>query len=321
MDLHFANLKDEDVKDLVAGGMVLRAGLVEWIPKCCFPAIGNDVLLYLAILGGKEFPSYMDSTKKNFSTSRIFNETKQLSIDENTNAPSNDGKWFENMVAHAIFSASRRNGVKGIHFDDFFACLIGEFQHEEWKRMTLHLCDTSNGGKRDIVASDLLKKCENGVSSLSERTIPFLAPPNAEWPSFIIEANGNDCKFGHLIRAFNKQRCDIYVQDLEKPKNLCECKIGKKEKAIFLCECKYWNEKVHMNEMNKIIGGLNVRWEWSVALVFCPELAIPRSDWENTSIGCVRVDCKEGDVKWVSQPADHRQKLIFVIETGVCRRG
>lgn len=38
---------------------------------------------------------------------------------------SHDYRSFENMVAHAIFRSSRRNGVQGIAFDDvLLACLV-----------------------------------------------------------------------------------------------------------------------------------------------------------------------------------------------------
>jgi hypothetical protein len=313
MNLHFANLIDEDLKDLYASEGNLLTKVSSWKPTCIFPAIDEDVLLYLAILGGKEFPSYMEYTSdtevKKLSTKWIFSETRRFSTHENSNAVSNDYKSYENMVAHAIFCASRRNGVRGIEFDDFFACLLGEFQDELWEKKTLH----GEDGK-PIAASQLFEGYASGVF---KRTIPFLAPPNAKWPRFIINANLDGCKFGHLVRAPNNERCDVYVQDLE---NVAE-------KAIFLCECKNWNNKVYIGTMEKIIEGLNAKWNqwdeelnqwklWNVALVFCRSLANFRNPWTNTSIGCVKVDWKDGRVNWISQAKeDVRKQLIIVIET------
>jgi hypothetical protein len=80
-----------------------------------------------------------------------------------------------------------------------------------------------------MAVSDLFEGYAQDVINVSRRTIPFLAPANAKWPPFIIDNNRNGCKFGHLVRAYNAERCDVYVQDVE----------IEQEKAIFLCECKY----------------------------------------------------------------------------------
>ncbi|KAF1793489.1 hypothetical protein GQ600_18298 [Phytophthora cactorum] len=42
-----------------------------------------------------------------------------------------------------------------------------------------------------------------------------------------------------------------------------------------------------------------------------------KGSWAHGSIGCVRIDCRSGDVKWVVQPDEgHRKKLVVVMETG-----
>ncbi|KAL4160401.1 hypothetical protein PRNP1_000970 [Phytophthora ramorum] len=149
------------------------------------------------------------------------------------------------MVAHCIFSSSRRNGVRGISFDD-------------------------------------------GVSALSGRTIPFLAPANAEWPQCMLDTNNvNDCKFGHLIRACNEERCEVLVQDV----------TSRNEDGVFLCVCKYWKEQVNTNTMRAIIAGLNTTWaEWEVVLVFCKEVADVGAELKNDNIGCVKIDFRDGSV-------------------------
>ncbi|KAL8017391.1 hypothetical protein Plhal710r2_c023g0096401 [Plasmopara halstedii] len=63
---------------------------------------------------------------------------------------------------------------------------------------------------------------------LSSTIIPFLAPPNAEWPRWNLDQNSYGCNFGHLFRASNKEWCDVYVQNAR----------FKNEKPIFICECK-----------------------------------------------------------------------------------
>ncbi|KAL7691080.1 hypothetical protein Plhal304r1_c010g0039341 [Plasmopara halstedii] len=176
MHLHFANLVDEQLTDITISDGTLKTSNICWRPTCCFSAIDED----LAILGGKILPSYYDlESLKNYSTQYIFKLTKIFSVHENTKAVSNDYKMFENMVAHAIFCSSRRNGVGGIPFDDFFACLLGEFQDLFWKKIDMHM-----HGRIDhkIVACDLLNDYSADFQRLSSTIISFLAPPNAEWP-------------------------------------------------------------------------------------------------------------------------------------------
>ncbi|KAL8005961.1 hypothetical protein Plhal703r1_c06g0031121 [Plasmopara halstedii] len=104
------------------------------------------------------------------------------------------------MVAHAIFCSSRRNGVRGIPFNDFFACLLGEFQDKLCKKMRMY----GRKGRR-IVASDRSNDFSADAQRLSCTIIPFLAPPNAKWPKFNLDQNSHGCTFGHLFRVSNKE--------------------------------------------------------------------------------------------------------------------
>lgn len=207
------------------------------------------------------------------------------------------------MVAHAIFCSSRRNGVQGIPFNDLFACLLGEFQDETWERVDIHY-----GGAR-MDASGLLEGCGGlDVSKLLTENIPFLTPPNAQWPSFFMESNRyGGCKFGHLVRVCNQERCAVYVQEAENGNG----------KAMLLCECKYWDKSVDMIVMREIIHGLDEKWEWGVVLVFCLKVDdLQTLPWENPSIGCVKISCHDGSAEWISQPAiGNRERLLIVVET------
>ncbi|KAL7685747.1 hypothetical protein Plhal304r1_c029g0094471 [Plasmopara halstedii] len=248
------------------------------------------------------FPSYYDLGQTHFSTKCIFATTEVFSVHENSNAVSDDYKSFENLVAHAIFTSSRRNGVQGIPFNDFFEGLLGEFQEELWKEVKMHCRNT----KRSMSASDIFDGYVEDVTNVSKRTIPFLAPPNAKWPPFIIDNTRNGCRFGHLIRACNAERCDVYIQDVE----------IEHKKTIFLCECKYWNKNVDISEMRAIINGLDQKWHWEVVLLFCMKLESDCKEWENPDIGCVKINSQDGGVDWVFQPnRNNRKRLLVVIET------
>ncbi|KAJ8576435.1 hypothetical protein ON010_g2776 [Phytophthora cinnamomi] len=108
MHKHFANLVDDKVTDVMALDALLGTKQPDWRmwqPMCSFTSIEDDLLLYLAILGGKDYPSYYNPIKRmHHSTKHIFSTTNpnEYGIHENTNAPVLDFKRYENMVAHAM---------------------------------------------------------------------------------------------------------------------------------------------------------------------------------------------------------------------------
>ncbi|KAF0713546.1 Aste57867_4297 [Aphanomyces stellatus] len=320
MHAHFANLVDECLSDIyLSTGRLHKVTqedmLVPWEVKCCFPPINEDLLLYLSVLGGKSRSAYSEA-EVHFSTKYIFTKANVFSVHENSNAPSNDYKSFENMVTHAIFCSSRRHGVQGIPFNDFISCLIGEFQDEVWTKMTLNLGKRkTKKGKRkmrkNIKASDLLEGYSRGVQKLLDNVIPFLAPPNSEWPESILQTNQHGCNVGHLVRAVNSERCNVYVKDLK----------NQDETALILCECKYWEAGIDIGTMNGIIEGISKQWTWELVVVFCPRVAKFRSEWNYNSIGCVKIDCKNANVEWIFQPQNEssREQLVIVMEIPNCR--
>lgn len=177
-------------------------------------------------------------------------------LNENTNALSKDYKCYENMVAHMIYNASRRNGVRGILFNDFLSGLLDEcevkYVPDTPKPITLLKSSKKQRGvpissaksedmSQEYVAGCDLLKGYAALAKLCTTRIPFLAPPNVEWPQCILAINreirckfgcpvhcsadacsdkhsiclDNSCKFGHFVRAANADRCDIYVCDMD----------------------------------------------------------------------------------------------------------
>ncbi|CAK4325655.1 unnamed protein product [Aphanomyces euteiches] len=276
-----------------------------WEVKCSLPAIDEDVLL-----GGKSRSAYFENDV-HYSTRWIFEETRKHDDHGNTEAPSNDYRPFENMVAHAIFCSSRRYGVQGIPFNDFMPCFVGEFQAKKWEKMPLKLVVEEENTTREILASDLLQ----GYSSLVEKlsvgnVIPFLAPPNAEWPESILQANEQGCNFGHLVRPDNKERCGVYVQN-------------KGGVPLFFCECNYHDDSVDISKIQGIMKEMSKydNWPWEMIFVFCRKFATFPSDWaaEYLSIGCVKINCKDANVTWIHNPEDqNREQLVIVMEIPEC---
>ncbi|GMF58664.1 unnamed protein product [Phytophthora fragariaefolia] len=323
MHKHFANLVKEKITDVTLDTSLKVDGRA-WNPMCRFSSMEDDLLLYLAILGGKTCPSYYNAAKDEYLTTKhIFSITNpnEYVVHENSSAPTLDCKRYDNMIAQAIFSSSRRNGVGGIPFCDFLSCLFGEFEETKWVKMEIQV-DKADSSLQEVSASDLLQEREphellegynNDVSALASRTIPFLAPPNTTWPPYILAANKDNCKFGHLVRPPNKERCDTFVVDLEVDQ----------EKAMFVCECKYRGDKVRYGVVKNIIADLNTQWDegWKVVIVFCTEVTRFRK-WGFDSIGCVKI--KRGEhpgtviAKWISQPEPkERKKLMIIFETGL----
>ncbi|KAE8895319.1 hypothetical protein PF003_g20690 [Phytophthora fragariae] len=211
MHLHFANLMDNELTDVQRSTNQLhklRDGKwVPWRPLCCFPAINEDVLLYLAVLGGKKYSGYYDrvsniphSTLEMF---QLFPKGTGFATHKNPNALAKDFNAFENMVAQSIFCASRKKGVRGILFDDFFVELLREMQDKplvdqmEIVEEAAVVVDLPEGysdlekikiDDKAVDASDLLKGYDD-LAYLRETRIPFLAPPNATWPEYILDTH------------------------------------------------------------------------------------------------------------------------------------
>ena len=114
--------------------------------------------------------------------------------------------------------------------------------------------------------------------------------------------NQKGCNFGHLTRAFNDDRCDVYVEEAS-------------GKRLLLGECKYHNDSVNENVMNKIINGLDSEWNWDFLMLFCPKLANIQN-WSHRTIGCFKVNCLTGSVEWIYQAKEsvittRNRKTVF----------
>ncbi|CAK4417435.1 unnamed protein product, partial [Aphanomyces euteiches] len=114
--------------------------------------------------------------------------------DDDFIAPLNGFQTLETMVAHAIFCSSRTNGVQGIAFRDF---LFEEFQDEEWKK-TFPGFDVVHKETKQTMESLLGEYSYSGIEmesnieselGVSDILIPFLAPPNSQWPLELLQAN------------------------------------------------------------------------------------------------------------------------------------
>ncbi|KAE9164621.1 hypothetical protein PF005_g29948 [Phytophthora fragariae] len=98
MHEHFANLVDEEITDVAIS--IERLQTLDdrgWEPRRSFARIKDDMLLYLAILGGKTYPTYYDLiSDTNYSTKWAFSIVKANAYvtAENTQAPTLNYKKY-----------------------------------------------------------------------------------------------------------------------------------------------------------------------------------------------------------------------------------
>ncbi|KAK1931097.1 hypothetical protein P3T76_013286 [Phytophthora citrophthora] len=231
LHVHFANLIDEQPPDIEVAHGNMYFGKGGWLPQCRFLTIDEDLLLYLAVLGGKECSAYFGS-KSTLSVFQAFSMHHSRHFQLNLH---------EEMMAQIIFCASRRNGVRGIHFETFFPCLVGEFQEgAKSKPMTV------DGEERTI------REIVQGYSDLSEllsTSVPFLAPSNAQWSQCVLDTCENGCNFGHFVHT-NQER-----------KGLCVYEAGVSGTPLFLCECNYRDRRLNVDALTEMIDRLDSVWK------------------------------------------------------------
>ncbi|OQR86567.1 hypothetical protein THRCLA_22957 [Thraustotheca clavata] len=76
MHVHFANLIDNELTNIIMANGILRKYSRTSLDNKIFPAINDDMLLYLVVLGGF-CPTYYDIRRnKNYSCKYMFEETK-----------------------------------------------------------------------------------------------------------------------------------------------------------------------------------------------------------------------------------------------------
>ncbi|KAG1687962.1 hypothetical protein DVH05_004481 [Phytophthora capsici] len=254
MHLHFANMEDKSITDVNLEGESSR---IEESDKksgnLSFPFIDKDVLLYLAVLGGKNFSAYYNYTNgEAYSTVAVFQEW---------------GSATGGEIQHTIFQRPKLQ-------------LLVEAGRKKGKRGEKEECFIS------IRDADALLTNYPGLKKKFNRTkIPFLAPPTAIWPDYITAANGSrdgGCMFGHLFRAQRNERLDIYVLSAgyANPLFVCEGKYwnktldgGMMKKVISGLDAAY--SGIHQQP----------KWnKWDLAFVFCQELVRSGSLQLNLSI-------------------------------------
>jgi hypothetical protein len=207
---HFAKLHAPFIFSLKSSGAIDQG---EWdgfehrsaifIPTSLFPNIGQDVLLFLSLMGGEGIYPFQQKHGQisflNYTGEVMTNpdlRTSMLNF-HNPSQRSNDGMQFEAFVCAVLCLSSHMNGFAGIEVKEFLKHIVYNFQKNETSFQQIQV---------DFSTMDDL---------FSNVKIPFLSPPNTKWPEFL----KNFGNFENLKRTRNCEqidaRMDLLLESLE----------------------------------------------------------------------------------------------------------
>jgi hypothetical protein len=201
---HFAHLeerfKDGQFRIHLMNDLTLENDTsAKWIPITKFPAPKDDVLLFLCLMGTRDFYPFRSESGKCISFRQAAEELEVLTrsrelrlVYDNLVQKTNDGMFLEAVLASCLCVASRSNGIGGVCLGAFICSVFSHTQMgDELKTYTLNI-------PRNAPAS---------LYALLTSIIPNLAPPNQEWPDCVRTIpEGN---FGHISRTPNDSRLDL----------------------------------------------------------------------------------------------------------------
>lgn len=133
-----------------------------WLGSTVLPPVDQDVLLYLCLTGGKYFRALQTRSGKPIPFCQALQaaEIEEASVFRFDNNEAYYVMLLEALVAGSIVVASHKNGFAGVAFDAFLSALLYE----------LGIFDS---------AEVAIKPSVPGF------TVPFLGPPNVQWPRFL----------------------------------------------------------------------------------------------------------------------------------------
>jgi tRNA pseudouridine-54 N-methylase len=195
---HFAQLDGEQKNFILLNTGQIKPFHVIWTPASMFPKVQDDILLYLLLMGGKDFSPFYSTDNKKVSYAYFLMKVKDHSefrsniLDySNAEQPSNDGMFLESLLCSTICVASHSNGLQGIGLKKFLLNLV--FQLQVGKVVSEQV---------EIAGLEQL----DGMNM----TVPFLSPPNQRWPDFLQIPGAN---LGYLSRARNSEKIDLWASN------------------------------------------------------------------------------------------------------------
>ena len=237
---HFAQLEGEGENFVLNDGGCLTGCGESWRFTSVFPKPEKDILLYMLLMGGKEYPAFciagkvvpyanflLNITSANESRSTIVNLKNKAQV-------GNDGNFLESLLCSTVCLASHSNGLAGIGLKQFLLNLLFQIQ--------LYVPDpTTNvliGGLETLAVDDF--------------TIPFLSPPNQKWPLWLSQVPSSN--FGSL----------------ERPKD--EAMIDLRTSCGLTGEAKDYGKRIDLSTMQKILSRIPA--DARVELVYTRKLQV-----------------------------------------------
>jgi hypothetical protein len=201
---HFAKLKrvHENLGyDLIKiPGLILDGGIFPYRPTTLFPNPAEDTLLFLSLMGNQHFhPFWKDQKRVSFRTAltSLFAGTRGAVILSNAVQSSNDGMFLEALLASSVTVSSHINGLGGASLTDFLVALM------------YHVMPHGNADLQ-MTKPTLESSIRSFIPpSLAGFRIPFLAPPDTEWPAFLSTLPGSN--LGSINRSRNREKIDFSI--------------------------------------------------------------------------------------------------------------
>ena len=162
---HFAQLNNypENFQILSNGFRETGKGVFQFLSS--FPALKDDILLYLILMGGKGFPAfrhYNEATSYSVFLNRHLNTTdiaRNKVFFSNASQSSNDGQFLESLLCSVICLSSHSNGFAGIQIQNFVNHIVFNVQ---------------------IVTENFNSVFIKNIGNLGNLVIPYLLPPNQD---------------------------------------------------------------------------------------------------------------------------------------------
>jgi hypothetical protein len=193
---HFAQLKSLKKNFVVWCDGYIKGTFMIWTPCSAFPKVQDDVLLYLLLMGGKDFSAFYSRHKEQVPYAHFLMSVKddpvfRSDVLDYSNAvqKSNDGLFLESLLCSTICAASHSNGLAGIGLKQFLMSLVFQLQISKVE-----------SGQVAVAGLEQL----DGINM----TVPFLSPPNQDWPSFLTIPGVNT---GFLSRTRNSDNIDLWA--------------------------------------------------------------------------------------------------------------
>jgi len=163
-----------------------------WKPRCRFPRLDEDPLMFLSLSGGPHFHP--------FNGRRISTVVQELSATaersglfvkfDNANQITNDGMQLEAISIANVILSSHAHGIAGIACGPFIQHLLYNVQST-------------------IVSADLVSVPNVVLNALQAFVVPFYGPPDVSWPNFMAQTADLGLRVGSISRPPNMKRVDM----------------------------------------------------------------------------------------------------------------